>query len=415
MSHYITLPSSPSRRPSPPTRACSHAGAHGPRAAVLKAAAAAAVAVLLVGTLALTAHGDKLHAGQALQVFGSDGVASWAWRDGDRLTAAAAAEDQDGAWRGDNVGEDLQVGRMQVTSGDGDIVEMGLKLDAKVGAGVISKEGSTAGMTPSWDGGNDASGEVNGAPGLGDSAIRDPPSTTRTEGQSGRLVDGDVTARPGISKSAMKAEGSIGTGLEPCSDAVVAAVSRPSFWIVRGERRVSSCLSLSAVSPNHSRTAETAPQSYTISPRSSRPISFPAHCLTSAVFSARLVNSAGTSRSSLGNSGTTTSSSETIVALPRPRYAVNSVATYALSLPSPLAAPRAAYQLEIRLEFGYLPGAPDAQICGNGTMGCDPLKAGSILGKEVKFGGGLVGFETVAGKTAQVVTAGSGELVSMLC
>lgn len=100
--------------------------------------------------------------------------------------------------------------------------------------------------------------------------------------------------------------------------------------------------------------------------------------------------------------------SETIVALPRPHFVPGSVATYALILPDDVTAPRAVYQLEVRLEFAYLPGALEGQICGERALACVPTDTGALLGDKVAFSGELVSFETAAGSSARSVTAGSG-------
>lgn len=55
--------------------------------------------------------------------------------------------------------------------------------------------------------------------------------------------------------------------------------------------------------------------------------------------------------------------------------------------------PRGEYRIEVRLEFGFLPGAIGGQVCGEERRSCEALKEGRRLGEEVSFIGGVVGFE----------------------
>lgn len=144
-------------------------------------------------------------------------------------------------------------------------------------------------------------------------------------------------------------------------------------------------------------SAEPAPSSFVIAPRSTH-VRFPYDCLTHAVFAARLIRSSPPSTPGEARP-------ETILALPRPQLLPHS-ADYTIIIPANVVLPRASYKLDVRLEFGVLAGATEAQICGDETS-CDPLVVADMLGETVAYVGGVVEFEEGAKGRVDVGTSES--------
>lgn len=139
---------------------------------------------------------------------------------------------------------------------------------------------------------------------------------------------------------------------------------------------------------------------YTVSPRSSR-INFPAVCLSAAIFSARLVQESEALMSDPESRGV-----ETLRWLGRPTLDRATLATHNLMIPQSLVIPRSHYRLEIFLEFGYLAGGREGQVCGDSKLACDHIALGQKFGDTAHYSGEVIDFEP--GASGQVML-GQGE------
>ncbi|BGP20744.1 hypothetical protein JCM10213_001011 [Rhodosporidiobolus nylandii] len=164
-----------------------------------------------------------------------------------------------------------------------------------------------------------------------------------------------------------------------CSSELKEAMDRASFWVVR----------------------ETAPFIYSITSREQLDSDISSICLSQAVFSARLISSAPPT-------GPDPQSSQTLVSLAPPILAED-LASYELIVPSDLAVPRDAYELDVRLEFGLYVGAMEGTNCGEGAKSCDPLKLSGREGPELKYLG-----ERVEVQQGSVVEIGGADLAASL-
>ena len=80
-------------------------------------------------------------------------------------------------------------------------------------------------------------------------------------------------------------------------------------------------------------------------------------CLADAIFTARLLDT----------------DDELIYLFPYPIHNLSSPGRYDLAIPGELSIPRSSYSVEIRLEFGWLPGARDGMVCGARNASCDAI------------------------------------------
>lgn len=101
------------------------------------------------------------------------------------------------------------------------------------------------------------------------------------------------------------------------------------------------------------------------------------HCLSDALFSARLLSPSAAEPT-------------TIVALKSPVVSSKGSSLYVLELPSHLEIPTGNYTLSIRFEWAELAGAQNGMVCGQYNMTCDPLVMIESVGQNVKFIGSLL-------------------------
>lgn len=146
------------------------------------------------------------------------------------------------------------------------------------------------------------------------------------------------------------------------------------------------------VSDNHSfhNTVEDEKR-YQIHPRYPQSDKVSIHCLANVLFSARL----------LSPSSSPSLKPSIIYSLDTPSTASDSLGSYEFQLPKRLELPtNSSLELEVRLEFGNLPGARAGMLCGDEALTCEAGEISRILGE----GNGIVGekIEVLSGKTVRV-------------
>ncbi|KAM0754537.1 hypothetical protein T439DRAFT_377001 [Meredithblackwellia eburnea MCA 4105] len=153
----------------------------------------------------------------------------------------------------------------------------------------------------------------------------------------------------------------LGITTVPCTAALLDSFQNPTFWLVR----------------------ELSPLNYEVGPRDLSAVP-EAPCLSDAIFAARLVSvSSSTRKPPL-----------VIKSLPSPVLPeeTSKPGFYPLLIPTNLAIPEAEYTLEVRLDFGSLPGAKKGNVCGVESENCsgELLPEGDYyyVGQKIEVEGG---------------------------